>query len=254
MFIITGGGSGIGKALALALSARNESVLIVGRRKEVLLEVQAQASNIEVFQADISTPVGRDALVQNLKKKAPIKGLVNNAGTLEPLAPISEISHAQWQSAMATNLEAPLFLTQQLQPYMNQGRVLNIGSGLAHFPAKGLSAYCVSKAALYMLTRCFQLENDGFSITSVMPGIIDTNMQQTLRGSDALSKENRQFYANLKEVDKLVSPTTVATFLTWLLLDIRDARYTSQEWDIYDVSHHHEWLKPNQSVPAWNEL
>lgn len=254
MFIITGGGSGIGKALALALSARDESVLIVGRRKEILKDVQAQASNIEVFQSDISTKPGRDTLIQHLKKQAPIKGLVNNAGILEPVAPISQISNTQWQVIMATNLEAPLFLTQQLQPYMRQGRVLNIGSGLAHFPAKGLAAYCVSKAALYMLTRCFQLENNELSVASVMPGIIDTNMQKTLRSSDALTLENRQFYTNLKQVDKLVSPITVATFLTWLLLDIEASRFIQQEWDIYDVSHHHEWLKPDQQVPSWNEL
>jgi benzil reductase ((S)-benzoin forming) len=253
VFVITGGGSGIGKALALALCLRNESVLIVGRRKEALLDVQRQASNIETFQADISTIEGRETLIDFLKQKTPIKGLINNAGILEPVAPISQITHAQWQAIMATNVDAPLFLTQQLQPHLQGSRVLNIGSGLAHFPAKGLAAYCVSKAALHMLTRCFQMENNGIFVTSVMPGIIDTNMQKTLRLSEAVTEENRQFYTKLKQSDRLVSPTTVASFLTWLLLDIPNAQFTEKEWDIYDTTHHKAWLKPNDCVPSWNE-
>ena len=84
-------------------------------------------------------------------------------------------------SALATNLDAPLFLTQLLRSNLTGGRVLNVGSGAAHFAVAGWSAYCVAKAALYRLTDCWRHEIADISFTSVKPGIIDTPMQKEIR-------------------------------------------------------------------------
>lgn len=145
-----------------------------------------------------------------------------------------------------------LFLTQRLYNKLANGRVLNIGSGAAYFPMKGWSAYCVSKAALSMLTRCWQLESEFIAFAHVMPGIIDTQMQATARSDSNIDNEKIDFYRRLKEHNRLISPETVAAFLTWLLLDIDSDTFSAQEWDIYALSHHKEWLKPPHQVLDWD--
>lgn len=250
MFVVTGGGRGIGHALAIALAARGQSVLIVGRHKETLASTAACSSLISYFCADISSSAGRQQLAAYLQPVSAISGLVHNAGIIEPILPIAQIDDSSWHQCMATNLDAPLFLTQLLIDKLTNGRVLNISSGAAHFPVQGWAAYCVSKAALSMLTQCWQIESPHVSFASVMPGIIDTQMQAVIRNADHMNADKIDFFQQLKNSDRLISPATVAAFLCWLLLDINTEHYISKEWDIYDTNHHHAWLIPPLNVPA----
>lgn len=252
MFVITGGGSGIGRALAFALAARDQSVLIIGRNKQTLQEVAATSSFIDYLCADVSTREGIECIKTHLENTASIHALVNNAGTLEPIAPIMDIQADDWHQILKTNLDAALFLPQALKTQLVNARVLNISSGAAHFPIKGWAAYCVSKAAISMLTQCWQLESDCIAFASVMPGIIDTSMQEIARNSDKMAPESAQFYKRLNDHNRLISAQTVALFLTWLLMDIDKESYVAQEWDIYDTSHHHAWLKPLHQVLHWD--
>lgn len=252
MFIITGGGSGVGKALALALAKRGKSVLIVGRREQLLQETASASSLIKYFCADISTSEGLNSIKTCVDNIPQIEGLVNNAGTLDPTVAIKDMQLDEWRHALNTNLNAPLFLPQILYDKLVNGRVLNIGSGAAYFAIKGWTAYCVSKAALAMLTQCWQLESESVAFASVKPGIIDTSMQAIARKGVNMDPEHADFYKRLKQNNRLISPETVAEFLTWLLLDIDQNTYVSQEWDIYDTAHHHSWLKPPYQVLHWD--
>lgn len=253
MFIITGGGSGIGRALALSLAARGKEILIIGRREQLLRETAASASaRIDYLCADVATLDGLHAIKNHLGSITQIEGLVNNAGTLQPLAELKDMDPAEWQYALNTNLNAALFLPQMLYEKLIQGRVLNIGSGAAYFAIKGWGAYCVSKAALAMLSKCWQLESKSISFASVMPGIIDTNMQVIARSDANPDHDKGNFYFRLKEQGRLVAPETVAEFLTWLLLDVDNQTFVSREWDIYDTKHHANWLKPPHQVLHWD--
>lgn len=251
MFVITGGGTGIGKALAQALTARGKSVLIIGRRTEPLLEMSSASSLIHYCTADVSTKAGREKVLSHLESTDKLEGLVNNAGVVEPIMPINAIDEASWRHVMATNVEAPLFLTQALQNKLSGGRVLNIGSGAAYFPVAGWAAYCTSKAALSMLTRCWQLESQEIACSSVMPGIIDTDMQALIRHAQYMQPEKIQFFKSLKQNEQLLTPDTVALFLSWLLLDVTKEEFVSKEWDIYTTDHHTHWLVPPHQVPVW---
>ncbi|CDZ77437.1 Benzil reductase ((S)-benzoin forming) [Legionella massiliensis] len=251
MYLITGGGSGIGRALALALAKRGKKILIVGRREQALVETASFSSLISYHCADVSTDKERKQLVAALAEVHSIDGLVHNAGTIQPISPIESISESAWQQILATNLNAPLFLTQLLIDKLKQGRVLHIGSGAAYFPVAGWSGYCVSKAALSMLTRCWQLEKPNLAMASVMPGIIDTDMQGLIRDAQFMEEEKHDFFINLHRNGLLLSPATVGDFLCWLLLDIEPAVYSSKEWDIYDKSHHQYWLRAPNTVPEW---
>ncbi|KTC86318.1 SDR family NAD(P)-dependent oxidoreductase [Legionella brunensis] len=251
MFVVTGGGSGIGRALAQVLAKRGKKVLVVGRREELLKETAAFSPLISFFCADISTDEGRQKLATLLQPAISIEGLIHNAGTIEPIAPIANIDESSWQQTLATNLNAPLFLTQLLLSKLKHGRVLHIGSGAAYFPVTGWAAYCVSKAALSMLTRCWQLESPNVAFASVMPGIIDTDMQALIRGAQFMDEEKRHFFHVLKAEGRLLTTETVALFLNWLLLELDKEQFISKEWDIYDKSHHQFWLSPPHKVPEW---
>lgn len=253
MYVITGGGSGIGRALALALANRGHSVLIIGRRESLLKDTSAQSPLIHYLCADVSTSAGLDHIENYLSDTEHLDGLINNAGTLGPIEAITDIEPDAWINTLNTNLNAPLFLTQRLYGKLNQARVLNIGSGAAYIPIQGWTAYCVSKAALSMLSRCWQVEHTSLYVASVMPGITDTDMQDIARHSTKLHPEQIQFYCMLKETGRLVSPETVAEFLCWMLLEIDEKTYVSREWDIYEKSHHASWLKSPHQVLHWEE-
>ncbi|KTD56524.1 SDR family NAD(P)-dependent oxidoreductase [Legionella shakespearei] len=252
MFIITGGGSGLGKALALALAQRGKSVLIVGRREQLLQETAAASALINYLCTDVSTEAGRKVLSEFCKSLPAITALINNAGTLEPVVGIKNLKAEDWHHTLNTNLDAPLFLPQMLYDKLLNGRVLNIGSGAAYFAVKGWTAYCVSKAALAMLTQCWQLESHRVAFANVMPGIIDTDMQAIARKGSEMDPEQVAFYQRLKDNNRLVSPETVAEFFVWLLLDTDKETYTSKEWDLYDTSHHSAWLKAPHQVLHWD--
>lgn len=249
MFVVTGGGSGIGSALAVALAAKGKSVFIIGRHEDALVETARLSPLINYVCADVSLPEGRQRIKACLQSVPVIQGLIHNAGIIDPISPTSDIDEAAWRACMATNLDAPLFLTQLLAAQLSGGRVLNISSGAAHFPVMGWTAYCVSKAALSMLTRCWQTESTGIAFASVMPGIIDTNMQAKIRAAKHMDVDKIDFFKRLKQTDRLLSPKTAADFLCWLLLDIDSSTYVSKEWDIYDTSHHSAWLIPPNTVP-----
>lgn len=252
MFVITGGGSGIGRSLALSLAKRGKEVLVIGRREHLVRETAALEARIQYLSADVATTEGLDKIKSHLSTVPQISALINNAGTLSPLDVLTHVTQEAWQNALDTNLNAALYLPQGLYKQLAQGRVLNIGSGAAYFAIKGWGAYCVSKAALSMLTKCWQIESESVSFASAMPGIIDTHMQEIARSNENPNHSGTNFYQRLKDHNRLVSPETVAEFLTWLLVDVDKNTYASKEWDIYDTSHHASWLKPPHQVLHWD--
>lgn len=248
MFVITGGGSGIGSALAKNLATRGHRVLIIGRRKDKLEETSRHSPLISMLCADVSLPNDQKNIVTALKNQS-ITGLIHNAGTISPIEKLAKITPESWHKMIETNLSAPLFLSQQLLGNLQGGRVLNISSGAAHFPVAGWGGYCVSKAGLSMLTQCWQVETKTVAFASVMPGIVDTFMQELIRHASNMDQSRVAFYIGLKEEKRLITLDTVASFLSWLLLDINSTEFSSKEWDIYDTSHHQHWLKAPHTVP-----
>lgn len=249
MYLITGGGSGIGQALAHELAKQGKEVLIVGRRREALLKAADFSPLITTCCADITQERGRQEILSHLEAIPQIDGVIHNAGVVEPIMPIAQLSEQAWNETLATNLTAPLLLTQLLLNKLTSGRVLHIGSGAAYFPVSGWAAYCVSKAGLSMLTRCWQLESHTTAFASVMPGIIDTDMQAVIRHSQFMDDEKQDFFKRLKQENRLIQAETVAIFLSWLLLVVKKTDYISKEWDIYDTGHHSSWLIEPHVVP-----
>jgi len=248
MFVITGGGLGIGQALAHALAAKKQTVLILGRNKARLEKTASFSPYIQTLTTDITTSQGRDAVRAALKNETSIQALIHNASVVEPM-PLRKLTEATWDNVIDTNLKVSFLLTQKLYDKLAGGRMLQLISAVAYNPLRALAPYSVSKAGVLALTRCWQTECPEIASTSVMPGVVDTETLATVRNSSHLYPEERHWLQQLKNNNQLVSSETVAAFLTWLLLDISKEQYISKEWDIYDTSHHTEWLSAPHRVP-----
>ena len=106
--------------MALALAKRGKSVLIIGRREQLLQETAAVSSLIKYLCADVSTSEGLDLIKNYLTNIPHINALVNNAGTLDPLVAIKDIQPEDWHHTLRTNLDAALFLPQILYDKLTQ--------------------------------------------------------------------------------------------------------------------------------------
>ena len=141
--IVTGAGSGIGRATAAALCERGLDVYGVGRREGALRETKRMAGdNFHAVVADVSTPEGRGAIAERIDGAAPTI-LVHNAATTGPLGPLDALTLDGFRATMASNVEGPLFLTKALMPKLARGsRVLHVSTGGAHQGFDGMLSYC----------------------------------------------------------------------------------------------------------------
>ena len=183
MFVITGGSSGIGKALAKNLASRKQSVLILGRNQKELTQIASSSPHIHMLQANLTSLEGRRAVTRYLHNKTHLQGLIHCAGIIEPVLPLHILDEAGWRAILEINLTVPFLLTQCLHKKLIDGRVIYISSHLAYTPSRALSPYCISKLALSSLTRCWQLEYPKIASTSVLPGMVDTLMQTRVSDS-----------------------------------------------------------------------
>ncbi len=234
--IITGAGSGIGRALSVEL-ARNYGlhILAVGRHLTTLQQTQKFSPEfIEALAADVSKDEDRAKIARRMSDEN-IRFVVHNAAVLQPVKPLKDISLTEWRAHFAINVEGPLFLTQQLLPFLKKGsRILHISSGAAHHAYAGWGAYCTSKAALYMIYQVLNLElqERGILVGSVRPGVVDTPMQDQVRQASREVFPALDRFVQLRKEGKLFAPERVAKFIGKLLTATADETYTSQEWDI----------------------
>ena len=180
--IVTGAGSGIGRATAAALCERGLDVYGVGRREGALLETKRMAGdNFHAVVADVATPEGRGAIADRIDGTTPTV-VVHNAATTGPLGPLDALTLDGFRATMASNVEGPLFLTKALMPKLAQGsRVLHVSTGGAHQGFDGMLSYCASKAALRSVYESLRDEHAGrVCFGSAQPGVVATEMMRGL--------------------------------------------------------------------------
>lgn len=243
--LITGGGTGIGRALAERFAAKGWRVTIVGRRLNLLQEVARDyPDKISIISADVGSIQDRQKIVAEAKGTLDL--LVHNAAVLGPVGPILDQSPEDWKSHMATNVEGPLFLTQALLPNLvENSRVVNISSGAAHQGIPGWGMYCTSKAALFMLGQLLkdELAQRNIWFGSVRPGIVDTPMQAEIRALEPENFPMVEQFRQYKATGALVTSELVAQYLEWLLLEVSGPQLGEREWDIRDAEWQSAWQK-----------
>lgn len=172
--IVTGAGSGIGKAVALTLLKNGYCVAFAGRRKERLDRAIAEAGAPDgraiAVQTDVTNPESVRALFSRVKETyGRLDLLFNNAGVSAPGVPLEELSFEKWKSVVDTNLTGVFLCTQEAFRMMKiqeprGGRIINNGSISAHTPRPNSSPYTATKHAVTGLTKCASLDGRKYDI------------------------------------------------------------------------------------------
>ncbi|HRP62253.1 MAG TPA: SDR family oxidoreductase [Phycisphaerales bacterium] len=193
--LITGAGSGVGRAAAMLLARRGYHVALAGRREEALRETASLIGGVTlVVSADISQPEqARGAVDRVAAQSGRLDVIINNAGLAE-LRPIDAVDDALLQRLFAVNVFGPAHLVARAWPIFlrqKQGCVVNVSSMATLDPFAGLSAYAAAKSALESLTRSIMNERGEADIRAftVAPGAIETEMLRGIVSADILPTE-----------------------------------------------------------------
>lgn len=182
--LVTGAGSGLGRALSIELARRGCKVALIGRRaiklEETRERIAAGGGVARCWPGDVSVSIDVENTVHEIRIEwGPVDILINNAGTFPERVMVPEMTISEWDETIATNLRGPFLYIRAVLPEMlerRSGRILNISAPLKHYP--GAAAYCASKCALDSLTKAVAFENkdSGVRINAVEPPLLDTEM------------------------------------------------------------------------------
>ena len=183
VILVTGAGSGLGKALALAAGQAGAKVICAGRRKDKIQQTAEEVTKAGGLGAavtmDVTDVKSVEKGVKEAEKVGPIEILINNAGIITGLKAVQDLPVEEWDKIMATNVRGPYLMIRAILPGMIQrgfGRILNISAPIKHLPKA--SAYCASKCALDSLTKAvgYELKGVDVIINAVEPPFLDTEM------------------------------------------------------------------------------
>jgi NAD(P)-dependent dehydrogenase (short-subunit alcohol dehydrogenase family) len=226
--VVTGAGSGIGAAIARALSGEGGRVTLVGRDRTALDKVAAGLPSSSVAIADVTDREQVDAAFAEARAaQGPIAILVNNAGLAES-APFAKITPALWRRTMAVNLDALLHCCQAALPDLlatGEGRIVTIASTAARKGYAYAVAYTAAKHGALGLMRGLAAELAGTGVTAnaVCPGFTDTPMLErslaTIAATTGRSPEEaRATLAAFNPQGRIIAPEEVAAAVLWLCL------------------------------------
>lgn len=216
VFIITGASKGIGHALATILEAEGHKVLRIARTNPNQLP--------NLMTLDITENQASQTIMNWAKPFLGIASeitLLNNAGMIGPIAQIGNLMQEHVQQAITLNVTAPITLSNafvaMIQDLPITKNIINISSGAARKAYSGWGIYCTTKAAIDHFSRCLHAEQQTqtfpIRVTSLAPGVIDTDMQVEIRASNAQDFPHIDRFIDLKERGNLLSPHESATMI-----------------------------------------
>ena len=233
LFILTGASRGMGLAMARQLLQPSNMLLGISRSANETLAVQAKQAGANLLQwtQDLALGARTSARLEQWLREQEASSfasatLINNAGVIPRIGPLSEADADDLSHALRVGLEAPLQLTSAFlratENWVGQRKVLNISSGLGRRAMASQAGYCAAKAGMDHFTRCVALEEllktNGAKVCSLAPGVIDTGMQEQLRAANSNVFPDHSSFINLKTSGSLSSPEEAASRILAVLM------------------------------------
>lgn len=214
--VITGASRGLGAGMAEALRAQGHRLGLCSRSQPVLVgEEGVLARELDATDGDAVARFG-DAVAERF---GGVDLWINNAGLIEPIAPLRDCDPGDWCQLLRVNVEGVFhgsrWMARHVRDRGGEGVLVNISSGAAQHAYAGWSAYCASKAAVDRMSEALAMEEEGggLRVLSVAPGVIDTGMQESIRGSSPDDFPAVDKFQELKAREAFNSPAYVAARL-----------------------------------------
>lgn len=223
--LITGGGTGIGRAIALAFAREGARVAVAGRRleklREVTGEVQRAGGEAMAIACDVAKSADAERAVRDTAKRfGGLQVLVNNAGTLS-VSTVESISEEEWDRVITVNLKGPFLMSRAALPEFRKaggGVIVNVGSVLGLFAMKQRAAYCASKGGVTMLTKAMALDHahENIRVNCICSSIVETELVKDLFASSAAGEEARRTRVASLPLGRMGKPEDVAGMAVYL--------------------------------------
>ena len=226
--IVTGGGSGIGRAIARAFSRESARVAVLGRRPEaldrVVTELKQSGHDAIPVACDVSDEKQTAEAVHAVEHAfGPVNILVNNAGVLS-VSTVDSISVDEWDRVIATNLKGPFLMSRAVLPSMRRaggGAIVNVGSVLGLVAMKQRAAYCASKGGVTMLTKAMAIDHahENIRVNCICPSIVETELVQGLFSEDEQGRQARAARIGTLPLGRFGKPQDIAELAVFLASD-----------------------------------
>jgi 3-hydroxybutyrate dehydrogenase len=226
--VVTGGGRGIGRAIALSFAQPGNHVVITGRTVSQLdntaAEIHAKGASATALVMDVTDEASVASSFGSLHGRVKhVDVLVNNAGTGGG-EPVQGSDVARWKKTIDTNLTGMYLVTRQVLPLMTgEGRIINLSSVLGRFGVPGYTAYCASKHGVIGFTRALALElvNRKITVNAICPGWVDTDMavegmNQGAAATKTTYEEFRDSALGAVPIKRIIQPEEVAALIQFL--------------------------------------
>ncbi len=225
LYVLTGGSRGMGLAIAEQLVQPGNTLICISRNQQAILAAQSQTLGVHLEQWTHDLADGASAslaLKAWLEKQSAqtfqSATLINNAGVIPNIGPLSQADPHNLAMALRVGLEAPMQLCAAFlgatENWQMPRKVVNISSGLGRRAMASQAGYCAAKAGMDHFTRCLALDEalkpNGAKVTSLAPGVIDTDMQIQLRGAAPEKFPDQSGFQQLKTTGMLTSPSDAA--------------------------------------------
>lgn len=216
--VVTGASSGIGRATALALSAKGWPVHLLARRRDRLealgLEIKKAGGEVRVSELDVSDRSKVDHWAKTVSGD-PISVLINNAGLAKGVDKVQSADPNDWDVMIDTNVKGLLYMTRALLPKMidrREGHIVNLGSVAGRWTYPGGAVYCATKFAVRSLTEGLRMDLLGqpIRVTNIEPGMVETEFSEVRLGD---KERAESVYKGMKPL----SANDVADAILWSL-------------------------------------
>ncbi|MDO5570522.1 MAG: SDR family oxidoreductase [Bacteroidales bacterium] len=221
--LVTGAGTGIGRAIAHRLVDEGVRVIIVGRTEDTLKETAGYSARISYIVADLETEEGIRSVfctVNNDNEQLDI--LVNNAGWA-PVSSLSSMKIEEFDKVFSINVRSLVLLTQSALPFLkkSKGSIVNVTTTMTTNPIATMANYAASKSAVYTLTRAWakELAKDGVRVNSLGVGPIETPIYMKTALSEEAAKAHKEIVIKSVPLGRIGRPKEVAAVVAFLASD-----------------------------------